>query len=96
MAINNRFESKSSAAEHRTSKRGDDQVENASYRQVDKPTGRQSTETRIEKSTEKSANILLKPPVKSAPMKSTGWPPQWTSNDDYRVKQNLRVNATYQ
>ena len=32
MAINNRFESKSSA-EQRTSKRGDDHVENASYRQ---------------------------------------------------------------
>jgi len=53
MAINNRFESNSSA-EQQTSKRGDDYVENASYRQLDKPTGMQSTETRTDKSTEKS------------------------------------------
>jgi len=29
------------------------------------------------------------------PMKSTGWSPNWTSKDDYRVKMNLRVNAEY-
>jgi len=42
-----------------------------SYRQVDKPTSRQSTETRTDKSTI-STKILLKPRVESAIMKSTG------------------------
>jgi len=70
-----------------------------------KPTGRQSTETRTEKSTEKSTQkstgkstkstkIPLKPPIKSATMKSTGFSPKRTSKDDYLVKQHLRVNAT--
>jgi len=61
----------------------------------------QSTETRTEKSTEKSTSkstkatkLQLKPPFESAFMKSTGWSPKWTSNDDYLVKQHLRVNAT--
>jgi hypothetical protein len=58
-----------------------------------KPIGRQSTETRTEKST-KSTKILLKLPIKSATMKSTGWSPKRTSNHDYLVKQHLRVNAT--
>ena len=40
-------------------------------------------------STEKSTNILLKPPIESATMKSAGWSLKRTSNDDYRV------NATY-
>jgi len=65
-----------------------------------KPTKRQSTETRTKKSTEmstekstgkfvKSTKILLKPPIESATMKSTGWSPKRTSNDDYLVKQHL-------
>ena len=42
----------------------------------------------------KSTKILLKPPIESATMKSTGWTPKRTSKDDYLVKQHLRVNAT--
>jgi len=58
----------------------------------------QSTETRTEKSTEKSTKkstkILLKPPIESGTMKSTGWSPKRSSKDDYLAKQRLRVNAT--
>ena len=68
-----------------------------------KPTGRQSTQTRTKKSTEKSTcksakstKILLKPPIESATMKSTGWSPMRTSNDesipstdDYRLRDIL-------
>ena len=65
-----------------------------SYRQVDMPTGRQSTKTRTEestkKSTEKLTNILQKSPMKSAPMKSTRWSPKRTLNDDYRVNVNYQ------
>jgi len=49
----------------------------------------QSTQTRTNKSTEKSTSkstkstkILLKPPIESATMKSTGWSPKRTSNDE--------------
>jgi hypothetical protein len=73
-----------------------------SKRSTDKPKAhrRQPTETRTDKSTKlkstkKSTRILLKPPVESATLKSTGWSPKRTSKNDYRVKQHLRVNATY-
>jgi len=76
--------------------RGDDHVENASYRQEEKASGTQSTKTGTKKSTEKSTEkstskstkptkIVLKLPFESASMKWTGWPPKRTSNDDYRV-----------
>jgi len=57
-----------------------------------------SAETRTDKSTEKSyrqvkstprgkstksTKFLLKPPIESATMKSTGWSPKRTSNDDW-------------
>jgi hypothetical protein len=56
-----------------------------------KPTWRQSTETRTDKSTKKSTvmstkkstKILLKLPTESASMKSTRWSPKRTSKDDY-------------
>jgi len=83
-AVNNGSESMSSA-EQRTSKRGYDRVENASYRQVHKPTGMKSTQTRTEKSTKKSTKVLLKPPMENVSMKSTRWSPKRTSKDDYRV-----------
>jgi hypothetical protein len=80
------------------------QVDKSTGRQFTKT--RTRTETRTERSTEKSTDkstskstkstkILFKPAIESARIKSTGWSPKRTSNDDYRVKQHLRVNATY-
>jgi len=62
---------------------------------TDKPKAhrRQSTETRTDKPTKKSTRILLKLPVESATMKSTGWSPKRSSNDYYRIKMCLRVKA---
>jgi hypothetical protein len=42
----------------------------------------------------KSTQILLKPPIESATMKSTGWTPTRTSKDNCVVQQHLRVNTT--
>jgi len=70
-----------------------------SYRQVYKPTGRQSTETHTEKSTEQSTYmtmVLRKKPIESAVIKAAGWSPKRTSNDksipstdDYRLQDIL-------
>jgi hypothetical protein len=68
-----------------------------SYQQVDSPWGgsvlrhaprsrpRCQLGSRLAKSN-KLTKILLKPPNKSATMKSTGWSPKRTSKDDYLVK----------
>jgi hypothetical protein len=72
-----------------------------SYRQPKSPPGcslprlppRSLPRSRPAKST-KSTKILLKPPIQSATMKSTGWTPKRTSNDDYPVNQHIQVNAT--
>jgi len=60
-----------------------------------KPTGMQSTETRTLKST-KPITIQLKPPFESTTMKSTGWSPKRTLNNesiprtnDYRLQEIL-------
>jgi len=52
---------------------------------TDKPKAqpRQSTETHTDKPTKKSTRMLLKPPVESATMKSTGWSSKRSSNDYY-------------
>ena len=42
----------------------------------------------------KLTKILLKPHIESASMKSNGWSPMRTSNQDYLVKQHLQINAT--
>ena len=62
---------------------------------TDKPKAhwRQSTETRTDKPTKKSTRMLLKLPVESATMKSTGWSPKRSSNDYYRIKMCLRGKA---
>jgi len=43
----------------------------------------------------KSTKIVLKPPIESTLMKSTGWSPKRTLKDDYRIEMNLRVNAEH-
>jgi len=54
---------------------------------------RQSTETRTDTPTMKSTRMLLKPPVESATMKSTGWSRKRSSNGYYRIKMCLRVKS---
>ena len=54
---------------------------------------RQFTETCTDKPTKKSTRMLLKPPVESAIMKSTGWSPKRSSNDYYPIKMCLRGKA---
>jgi len=65
--------------------------------QVDQDSTEAAYRKRNQKSTVKSTKsikILLKPPLESATMKSTGWSPKRTSKDDYLVNQHLGVNAT--
>ena len=64
------------------------------YREVDKPTGRQSTETRTEQSTT-STKILPKPHRERTTMMSTGWSQMWTLDNKFGVMRNLPVNSTY-
>jgi len=95
MAIDNRYDEVVDGATN-CQKERDSRVRSVkSYRQVKSPSAEARTEKSTENSTEKSTKILLKPPIESAPMKSTGWSLKRTSNDDYRIKMNLRVNANY-
>jgi hypothetical protein len=59
------------------------------------PTERQSTKTHPDVYREVDQDSNEAAYRERAPMKSTGRSPKRTSNDDYRVKQHLRVNATY-
>jgi len=81
------------------SKEGDSRVELVrSYGQPtfksDRQTHRrQSNDTCTNNPTKKSTRMLLKPPVESATMKSTGWSPKRSSNDYHWIKMCLQVKA---
>jgi len=87
-----------SSTEQRTFKEGDRRVYTIkSYRQVEahRKAVYRDSHREIDRDVYVDQDSTEAAYRERTPIKLTGWSPKRTSNDDYRVKQHLGVNATY-